>query len=83
MKNQSNPSLACSLLCAAGSFWIAVSELLFGDASAPRRTFHVFLSLASCAVWTAALVLDLLQRKTEAGPEPEQIEQIEEDHDYE
>lgn len=83
MKKQSNLSLACSLLCAAGSFWIAVSELLFGDAPAPRRTFHVFLSLASCAVWTANLVLELLQRKAEAGPEPEQIEQIEEDYDHE
>lgn len=78
MKKQSKLSLVCSLVCAAGSFWIAVAQLLFGDASAPRRTFDVFLALASCALWTATFVLDLMQRKAQAG-----TELIEEDDDHE
>ena len=83
MKKQSNLSLACSLLCAAGSLALAVPELFNTEVSVPRRTFRVFLCLATCAVWTAALVLDLLQRKAETGLEPEQIELIEEDNDHE
>lgn len=73
MKKQSNLSLICSLLCAAGSLVLAAAELFNTEVSVPRRTFHVFLALASCSVWTATLVLNLLQRKAEAGTEPEQL----------
>ena len=62
---------------------VSLPELFNTEVSVPRRTFRVFLCLASCAVWTAALVLDLLQRKAETGLEPEQIELIEEDNDHE
>lgn len=83
MKKQPNLSLICSLLCAAGSLWIAISELLIGDASAHRRTFHVFLALASCAVWVANLVVELYYRKAHSAAETDYFEEIEEDHDHE
>lgn len=74
MKRQSNFGLICSLVCAAGSFWFAVAELLGGVASVSRRVIRVFAWLAACAVWTANLVVELQERKTEAAAEADCID---------
>ena len=63
MKKQSNLALACSLVCAAGSFWLALTELFSGEGSPRRRAVRFFLWMASSAVWTANLAVDLYERK--------------------
>lgn len=74
MKKQSNFGLFCSLVCAAGSFWFAVAELLGGEASVSRRMVRVFVWLAASAVWTANLAAELHVRKTEATAETDCID---------
>lgn len=74
MKKQSNFGLICSLVCAAGSFWFAVAELLGGAASVSRRVVRVFVWLAGCAVWTANLAAELYERKAESAAETDYMD---------
>ena len=80
MKKPVDFSLVCYLLCAAGSLWFAVAELLDGAAGASRRTVHVFLWFTVCALNIANLVVALSVRKNR--PETENIE-LEEDNFHE
>lgn len=82
MRKQSNLSLICSLVCAAGSFWFALTELFDREESVPRRVVRVFLWLAASAVWTANLVLDLWERKAGTVTETDYLDlkKIEEDN---
>lgn len=82
MKKQSKLSLICSLVCAAGSLWLAITELFDEEVPVPRRVVRVFLWLAACGVWTANLVLGLEASKAESS-ETDDLTQIKEDDFYE
>ena len=83
MKKRFDLGLICSLVCAAGSLVLTVAELFNTEVSGPRRTFRVFLCLASCAVWTASLVVGLGANQKEAAPETVDLTQIKEDNFHE
>jgi len=79
MKKQPKLGVVCSLVCAAGSLWLAIAELFDREADVLRRMVHVFFWLAACAVWTANLVLGLEANKT-GLPETDDLTQIKEDN---
>lgn len=82
MKKQSNLGLAASLICAAGSLWFALTELFSKEEAAVRRLSRCLLWMTAAGVWTANLVMQLLEIKAELSAEPDYIEEIEEDDFY-
>lgn len=71
MEKRSKLGPICSLVCAAGSFWLALTELFGGVSAVPRRAVRVLVWLASCAVWTANLAVELWVSRAECAADPD------------